>query len=83
MDKILVTLIVPSIGEEFDVLIPGFLKIKEVKALLAEAVSDITQNMYVPSGGEILCRGNPRMILNMECTMMEYEVVHGECLYLF
>lgn len=83
MDKILITLIVPSVEEQFDVLIPDFLKIKDITALLAEAVSDITQNMYVPSGSEILCRRNPQMVLNMERAMLDYRLAHGECLYLF
>lgn len=83
MDKVLITLIVPSVEEEFDVLIPEFLSIGEIIRLLTEAVSDITQNMYVPSGGEVLCRSNPVMLLNAEHVMAEYEVAHGERLYLF
>lgn len=83
MDKILVTLAVPSVEETFDVLIPDFLPIKEVVILLAEAVSDVTQNMYAASGCEILCRRNPDMVLHPEHTLAEYGVGHGECLYLF
>lgn len=83
MNKVLVTLRVPSVEGEFDVLIPDFLPIGEVTVLLAEAVSDITQNMYVSSGCEILCRRNPDMALHPKYTLAEYGVEHGECLYLF
>lgn len=83
MNKVLVTLVVPSVEESFDVLIPDFLPIEEVAALLAEAVSDVTQDMYVASGNEILCRRNPDMVLHPKYTLAEYGVEHGECLYLF
>lgn len=83
MDKILVTLVVPSVEEKFDVLIPKFLTVAEVVDLLAEAVADVTQHMYVSSGSEVLCRSNPAMVLFPDRTMQEYGVEHGECLYLF
>lgn len=83
MDKILVALVVPSVEEEFDVLIPDFLTVKEVVGLLAEAVSDVTEKRYVASGCELLFRREPEMILHPEYTMAEYGVRHGERLYLF
>ena len=83
MSKILITLVIPSVKEEFDVLVPDFLIIKELTALLAEAIADITQNMYTSSGHEVLCRKDPGMILNGGCTLQEYGVKNGEYLYLF
>lgn len=83
MDKILVTLVVPSVEEEFDVLIPDFLPMKEVACLLAEAVSDVMEKRYAASGYELLCRKEPYMVLHPEYTLAEYGVEHGEYLYLF
>ena len=83
MNKKLITLVVPSVEEEFDILVPDFLVIKELIKLLAEAVSDITQNMYVSSGCEVLCRREPDMILDEEYTLQEYGLQNGEYLYLF
>lgn len=83
MDKVLITLVVPSLQEEFDVLLPNFLTIKEIITLLTEAVSDITQKMYVPSGCEVLCRREPDMLLDATYTAAEYRMEHGERLYLF
>lgn len=83
MEKILITLKVPSVQMEQDVMIPDFLPVKEIIKLLTEAVADLTQNMYIPSGDEVLCRKTPEIILNERYTLQDYGVEHGEILYLF
>lgn len=83
MEKILITLKVPSVQMEQDVMIPDFLPVKEIIKLLTEAVADLTQNMYISSGDEVLCRKTPEIILNERYTLQDYGVEHGEILYLF
>lgn len=83
MEKLLITLKVPSVELKQDVMIPDFLPIKEVIKLLTEAVADITQNMYISSGQEILCRNLPAAILDEKYTLRDYGVEDGETLYLF
>lgn len=83
MEKILITLKVPSVQLEQDVMIPDFLPVKEIIKLLTEAVVDFTQNMYISSGEEVLCRNAPDMVLNERYTLQDYGVEHGETLYLF
>lgn len=83
MEKILITLKIPSVQMEQDVMIPDFLTVKEIIKLLTEAVADLTQNMYIPSGEEVLCREVPDMVLNERYTLQDYGVEHGETLYLF
>ncbi len=83
MEKILITLKVPSVQLEQDVMIPDFLPVKEIIKLLTEAVVDLTQNMYISSGEEVLCRKAPDMVLNERYTLQDYGVEHGETLYLF
>ena len=83
MEKILITLKVPSVQLEQEVMIPDFLPVKEIIKLLTEAVVDLTQNMYISSGEEILCRKAPDMVLNERYTLQDYGVEHGETLYLF
>lgn len=82
MEKILITLSVPSVEQDFDVLVPDFLPVREVIPLMAEAAAEITRQMYVSSGGEILCRKEPSMILEGEYTLQDYRVANGERLYL-
>lgn len=83
MEKILITLKVPSVQLKYDVMVPDFLTVREVIALLKEAVVGLTQNRYVPSGEEVLCRENPPMVLDQKYTLGNYGIEHGECLYLF
>lgn len=83
MEKLLITLKVPCVQQKYDVMIPDFLEIKEIVNLLSDAVSNLTQHMYVSSGKEVLCRDDPAMILNKEYTLRDYGIEHGECLYLF
>lgn len=79
----MITLKVPSVQMEQDVMIPDFLPVKEIIKLLTEAVGELTQNRYISSGEEVLCRETPDMILNERYTLQDYGVEHGETLYLF
>lgn len=79
----MITLKVPSVQMEQDVKIPDFLPVKEIIKLLTEAVGELTQNRYISSGEEVLCRETPDMILNERYTLQDYGVEHGETLYLF
>ena len=55
MSKILVGLAVPAIDEKYDILFPGFLVIGEITSLLANAVIDLTQRIYVCLGRRCCC----------------------------
>ena len=79
----MITLKVPSVQMEQDVMIPDFLPVKEIIKLLTVAVGELTQNRYISSGEEVLCRETPDMILNERYTLQDYGVEHGETLYLF
>ena len=79
----MITLKVPSVQMEQGVMIPDFLPVKEIIKLLTEAVGELTQNRYISSGEEVLCRETPDMILNERYTLQDYGVEHGETLYLF
>ena len=79
----MITLKVPSVQMEQDVMIPDFHPVKEIIKLLTEAVGELTQNRYISSGEEVLCRETPDMILNERYTLQDYGVEHGETLYLF
>ena len=55
MDKVLVEVYVPSVNTSYDIYIPLESKIEEVKFLIANAISDLTDNRYKNSGKIILC----------------------------
>ena len=49
MNKILIKLYVPTMGEQYDLWIPTGRKVYNVIILLAKAISEITQGEYNPS----------------------------------
>ena len=83
MDRVLVTLVVPSLGEQYDVFLPSFLKVKELIPLLAEALTEITGNRYVISGDEILCSDKQNAVLGRERTIKECGIQNSDSVYLF
>lgn len=83
MDKLLITLEVPSVSESFDVFIPNFLRIGLLVPLLAEAVSELTQNRYVSSRQEFLCSKEKAVILKEEGTLRDYGIQNGDHLMLY
>ena len=53
MEKILIFLKIPSVGEEYEIYVPDHVSVKELVSLLSEAVSELTRHLYVPSGSEV------------------------------
>lgn len=78
MEKVLINLYVPSIGESFDVYIPVFLTVKEIILLLAKAIENLSDGRYLSSGQEILCLKNRNMILTETHLLEDYAVRTGE-----
>lgn len=85
MGKVLVALVVPAVGEKYDLFIPDFLTVGECTELLANAVMDMTNKQYVRSGKEVLLyRGSAGCaILNKKYTIADYGLKNGELLYIF
>ena len=70
MDKVLITLVVPSLGEQYDVLLPVFLTVGESIPLLTEALTEIT--------------GSERQaIFDQARTIKECGIQNSDCVYLF
>ncbi len=85
MSKVLITLKVPAIKEQYDLFVPDFLTIEECITLLTEALSDMTQKQFVSSGKEVLLNYNNEeyKILEKEYRVSECGVQHGDTWYLF
>jgi len=78
MVKILVKVSVPAIGEEYDILIPDFLRIKSVIPLIAEAVENLSNHMYISSGAECLCSADKNILLRPNATLEQYGIQNGD-----
>ncbi|WP_418745977.1 hypothetical protein [Frisingicoccus sp.] len=83
MDKILISLYVPSINQHFDVLLPSFMEINSLIPMITEALADITQYRYVPSGEEILCNSSSGILYDRNHTVEECGIRYGEKVYIF
>lgn len=76
--KLLVNVYVPSISENYDVLIPESLKIKHVIFLLAEAVEELSNHVYISSGNECLCSMEKNILLRQNATLEKYGIGNGD-----
>ena len=76
--KVLVNIFVPSISENYDVLVPDFLPVKEVIALIAEAVEYLSNRRYVSSKHELLCLVEQKLLLREDLTLRDYNVRNGD-----
>ena len=82
MQKILVSLNVPSVFLRVDLYIPTFLKVSEIIPMLIEAVKEITNSHYYSSGVEVLCSEEKNIILPNSKTLNQCGVLNGEHLIL-
>lgn len=83
MDKILIGLQVPAVGEWFDIFVPVELDISTVTKLLADGVAELCGGRYICSGQEMLVRKEPATLLDPNRALAEYGIRDGEQLVLF
>lgn len=80
--KILINVYVPAVGKKYDILVPQFLRIRNITALIAETVENLSNHFYVSSGAECLCSVEKNTILQQESTLDAYGIQNGEHLLL-
>ena len=83
MEKLLVTVEVPSVGQKFDLTVPWTITPQLLVQLLYQLLAELTVNAYVPSGTELLCRREDQRVLPMEITMKDLGIQMGDHLILF
>ncbi len=83
MEKILITLEIPSMGEKYDLFAPVELPVGKIVPLLAEAVEELSAHRFVSSGQELLCSAERGTLFSPDGTLSEYGVRNGDCLMLF
>lgn len=82
MNKVLIELFIPAIGDHIDVFVPLDIPILDLTKVLIDGIVEITNGMYVPSNGESLCMKEPLGILNPSLTLYDYGIIDGTQLYL-
>lgn len=83
MEKLLVTIEVPSVEQIFDLTVPCSLTPQLLTQLLYQLLAELTGNAYVPSGTELLCRREDQRVLPMEASLEEIGIRMGDHLILF
>lgn len=82
MDKKLIALFVPAVGETFELLVPTRLALSELTALLVRGVGELCQGHYVLSGQETLSLRQGTAPLEPVRTLEDYGVEDGAQLIL-
>ena len=83
MNKICVILEFPALKTEYDLLLPDYLQISSLTALISSTVNELTNGAFVPTGKELLCRRDDGSILHPDYTLGDYAVTNGMHLMLF
>jgi len=81
MNNFLVEVYVPSIGKEFDVFIPTDVKIHEVSGLLINAITKISDGLFIPEEAA-LCDRNTGKILDINLSADELKIRNASRLML-
>lgn len=76
--KLLLTLEVASISQNFEVLVPDFLKVKELVPLFVKIAEELSGNLYKSSGMEFICSSVEDTILDSNSTLGEYNIKNGD-----
>ena len=82
MNKVLIEICVPAIGDHFDVFVPVDVPICELNRIVADGIVEITSGKYVTSKTELLCNKEPVSILDPSLTLQDYDIQDGAQLYL-
>lgn len=80
MSDILIKLYVPVIDSEYDLFVPGDVRIEQVINLLAKGVADMNNGQYTASGHELLIVRAPDRLLNPALTLRSYGISDGSVL---
>lgn len=83
MDKLLITIEVPAVGQIFDITVPESLSVEMLIGLLYQLLRELGSGMYVPSGTEVLCRREDRRLLSGSRTLKDNDIQMGDHLLLF
>ena len=81
-DKALVEISVPASGEKFDVYIPLASKISDVLALVASALSELSDGKYKATSDAVLCNADSGIIYNVNMEVAEVGIINGTRLML-
>ena len=81
-NKALVEIFVPAAAQKYDVYIPLNCKMSEVVAMVANALSDLSNGKYKATNEAILCEADTGIIFNVNIEVAELGIKTGSRLML-
>lgn len=82
MNKVLINLFVPSINENFEILVLENKKLLELKKLMIEGIINLTNNEFVNNDKFEICNQETGMIYDLNYTVKENCITDGTKLIL-
>lgn len=76
--KVLVSVTVPAISKQYDVLLPCVLTVREATRMIVAAVTELSNNRYTSSEHEFLCLPEKDMLLKEEEVLSSYGIKNGD-----
>lgn len=76
--KTLLNVSVPAIEQRYDILVPNFMRIKNLTVLIADAVENLSDHLYVSSKKECLCSLEKGILLKPNSTLEMYGIKNGD-----
>lgn len=83
MQKILITLKVPQIDKEYDVLIPINITVSEALELLQKSIIELSMNSYVEKKGRFLMDESTGYVLDNNVSIKKSGIKNGSNLILY
>jgi len=71
MERIIVEIFLPAAGKKFDVRVPLDLNVGVLSGMIAKALSDLSDNNYLPSGSSFLAWKDTGILLDNTKTMRQ------------
>lgn len=78
MEKTLLTVEIPAISKEYDVLVNSETTVGEITELLCRAVEDASDQAYTSSKSEILCLIEEQRVLKGNEVFGKYNIKNGD-----
>lgn len=83
MDKVLVNVTVAALGESYDAFVPKAVTVGQAAVLLGQAMEEVSNHRYVPSGTELVCADGGKRLLERSAIFGACGIENGDRLVLF
>lgn len=82
MDKAMVQLNIPVVGESYDVLLPRTLSVRQATQLLTDLIAKVTGGAYRPDDNAVLCSMEDGKICQVNSSVEDLHLRNGSKLML-